>query len=286
VILQAALDYAARGLPVFPVYPVIPFRGRFACKCLYGLRCERPGKHPMTRHGLGDATSDPVAIREFWACAPDANLGIACSAECCVIDVDPRHGGDDALADLERKYGPLPITWTVKTGGGGSHYFFRSPQDIRNSAGKIGVGLDIRGSGGYVVAPPSRHVSGNLYEWKPGHAPGEVPLAVMPAWLIPTKQSKGDAPVPAFVMASAGAERSHRGHAQRDHRQARGPLPAPIRRSRRHPRNDDHLERCSLQAAAHRSGGEEDRQQHRWARAEAQRRCQWIVKTTSSVWLR
>jgi hypothetical protein len=143
----------------------------------------------MTRRGLKDATTDPKVIRERWYCAPDANVGIACSAECCALDVDPRHGGDITLAVLEQKHGPLPVTWTAKTGGGGAHYFFRSETEVRNSAARLGSGLDFRGSGGYVVAPPSRHVSGNYYAWRPGHAPGEVPLAVMPAWLLAPKPS-------------------------------------------------------------------------------------------------
>jgi hypothetical protein len=195
--LDAARDYAARGLPVFPVYPVIEARGRFACKCLHTIRCERPGKHPMSRHGLKDASIDPKVVRQFWYGAPDANVGIACSAECCVLDVDPRHGGDATLDALEQKHGPLPITWTARTGGGGLHYYFRSQQEVRNSAAQIGPGLDIRGTGGYVVAPPSRHVSGNYYAWKPGHAPGEVPLATMPIWLLASKPSRPAAPVPA-----------------------------------------------------------------------------------------
>jgi hypothetical protein len=195
--LAAALDYAAHGLPVFPVYPIIESRGRFFCKCLYTIRCERPGKHPMTRHGLKDATTDPIAIREFWACAPDANLGIACPPECCVLDIDPRHGGDVTIAALVREHGPLPVTWTVETGGGGSHHYFQTQQEIRNSAAQVGEGIDIRGTGGYVVAPPSRHVSGNFYEWLPGLAPGDVPLAPMPAWLTPVKQQKAAAAVPA-----------------------------------------------------------------------------------------
>ena len=195
--LDVALDYASRGLPVFPVYPIIEVRGRFACKCLYSIRCERPGKHPMTRHGLKDATTDAAVVRHRWYCAPDANVGIACSAECCVLDVDPRHGGDVTLAVLEQKHGPLPVTWTAKTGGGGAHYFFRSATEVRNSAAQLGNGLDIRGNGGYVVAPPSRHVSGNYYEWKPGHAPGEVPLAMMPTWLLAPKQTQPAAPAPA-----------------------------------------------------------------------------------------
>jgi hypothetical protein len=151
----------------------------------------------MTRHGLKDASTDAAVLRQRWYCAPDANVGIACSANCCVLDVDPRHGGDATLAELERQHGPLPGTWMAKTGGGGSHYFFRSATEVRNSAAQLGAGLDIRGSGGYVVAPPSRHISGNYYEWKPGHAPGEVPLAMMPPWLLAPKPSQPAAIVPA-----------------------------------------------------------------------------------------
>jgi hypothetical protein len=188
--LEAALDYAARGLPVFPVYPVVPFRGRFVCKCFQTVRCSNPGKHPMTRHGLKDATTDAVATRERWACAPDANLGIACSRTCVVLDVDPRHGGDVTLDQLQRRHGALPMTWTAKTGGGGWHYFFTANQEVRNNAGKLGDGLDIRGTGGYVVAPPSVHVSGNRYSWAPGRAPADVPLAAMPEWLVAATRSQ------------------------------------------------------------------------------------------------
>jgi hypothetical protein len=195
--LDAALDYAARGLRVLPVYPIIEARGRFACKCFRTIRCEHPGKHPMTRHGLKDASTDAAVVRQLWYCAPDANVGIACSAACCALDVDPRHGGDATLAEIERQHGPLPVTWTTKTGGGGAHYFFRSANAIHNSVEQLGAGLDIRGAGGYVVAPPSRHVSGNYYEWKPGHAPGEVPLATMPPWLLAPKHSRPSAPAPA-----------------------------------------------------------------------------------------
>ncbi len=122
--LEMALDYAARGLPVFPVYRVIPFRGRFVCFCIQAQRCTNPGKHPddaawseRCHHG---SRHGPRAV----GCAPNANLGIACSRTCVVLDVDPRHGGDVTLDQLQRRHGALPITWTAKTGGGGWHYFF------------------------------------------------------------------------------------------------------------------------------------------------------------------
>jgi Bifunctional DNA primase/polymerase, N-terminal len=94
---------------------------------------------------------------------------------------DPRHRGDAALVELQRRHGNLPVTWQATTGGGGAHYYFRSDAEIRNSAGKIGQGIDIRGLGGYVVAPPRRHVSGRSYAWDRG--PTDVALAAMPAWL-------------------------------------------------------------------------------------------------------
>ncbi len=98
-----------------------------------------------------------------------------------VLDVDPGHGGNESLQAFEEKNGPLPLTWRVFTGGGGEHIYFRAPTtEIRNSASKIAPGLDIRGSGGYVVAPPSVHISGRTYEWSVDHHPDEVPLAEFP----------------------------------------------------------------------------------------------------------
>jgi hypothetical protein len=76
----------------------------------------------------------------------------------------------------------LPATWQANTGSGGHHFFFRYPgHPVHNSRAKIGVGLDIRGEGGYVVAAPSPHPSGRSYSWAPGRAPGEVALADLPA---------------------------------------------------------------------------------------------------------
>jgi hypothetical protein len=98
-----------------------------------------------------------------------------------VIDIDPHHGGDRALAELEAKHGKLPPTWRVNTGGGGQHIFFHALAGIviKNSAGELGNGIDVRGRGGYVVAPPSNHVSGGVYEWD--QDAGEI--APIPDWL-------------------------------------------------------------------------------------------------------
>jgi putative DNA primase/helicase len=103
-----------------------------------------------------------------------------------VLDVDPRHGGREALHDLEKEYGALPLTWHFLTSGGGEHIVFRYPADMRigNSAGRLGQGLDTRGEGGFIVAPPSMHASGRAYAFSVDHHPADVPLADMPEWLL------------------------------------------------------------------------------------------------------
>jgi hypothetical protein len=102
-----------------------------------------------------------------------------------VLDIDPRHGGDDALDDLQGKHGKLPDTVEALTGGGGRHIIMRHPGGrVQNSAGALGRGLDIRGDGGYIIAPPSLHVSGRSYEWEGASRPDEVEIATMPAWLV------------------------------------------------------------------------------------------------------
>jgi hypothetical protein len=186
--LDAALRYASRGLPVFPLWPVLQFKpGSYTCACGKTLRCESPGKHPiphLTPNGLKQATTCEKIIRDWWSVQPDANIAIA-TGRVVVVDVDPRHGGDAALAQLETKHGNFPQTWRVGTGGGGLHIYLSAPADImiKNSAGQLGAGIDVRGHGGYVVAPPSRHISGKQYEWAAGNA-----LAPMPKWLVSASQ--------------------------------------------------------------------------------------------------
>jgi hypothetical protein len=179
-----ALAYARRGLPVVPIWPLVEFRGGLICSCGKGLRCESPGKHPLAplvRHGLSDASTDETVIRNWWESRKNAGVGIACG-RVVVIDVDPRHGGDRSLEEFERKHGTLPPSWRVITGSGGAHIYFAGSAEtrsIKNSAGQLGAGLDVRAAGGYVVAPPSRHVSGRKYMWSITDA-----LAELPPWLI------------------------------------------------------------------------------------------------------
>jgi hypothetical protein len=141
------------------------------------------GKVPLTSNGLHAATTDRTQLEEWFASG--ANVGIRTGAESglVVLDVDEEPGGHDTLAALEQDYGKLPATVESITGGGGRHIFFTHPgQPVRNAQGKLGPGLDVRGDGGYVVAPPSTHDSGRRYEWE--FPPEEVELAAMPEWLL------------------------------------------------------------------------------------------------------
>ena len=145
-LLAAALAYALAGLPVLPL----------------------DGKVPRTSNGLTGASTDPAVVAEWWRRWPTANIGIRTGTASghVVLDVDPRHGGVPSLEALERKHGRLPRTAQVLTGGGGQHWYYRHPGgELRNSAGLLGDGLDVRGDGGYVVAPPSVHESGHAYKW-------------------------------------------------------------------------------------------------------------------------
>lgn len=189
--LDAALYLARHGAKVFPLHGVREDSAdRLVCTC-GDPRCGNPGKHPMAKlapRGLTNATTTEHIVKAWFTTAPYANIGLA-TGPTVVLDVDPRHGGDASLDALEAEHGPLPPTTRALTGGGGRHILFRAPTgvEIRNSAGDHGglaPGLDVRGAGGYIVAPPSRHASGRFYAWSVDHHPDEVPPAPMPGWLV------------------------------------------------------------------------------------------------------
>jgi KaiC/GvpD/RAD55 family RecA-like ATPase len=181
--LLAALEYARRSWPVAPAHNIMP-NGRCSCG---GRRDCSPGKHPRTKNGLTDATLDEQQIREWWTRWPDANVlvrtGMVGDRCLVVLDIDPKHDGDESLRMLEARHGVLPVTPRAITGSLGEHHWFWSSIPIQNSTSKIARGVDTRGVGGYVIVPPSNHESGNSYEWDAGAHPDEVPLAEAPAWL-------------------------------------------------------------------------------------------------------
>ena len=182
-LLASALQYARDGWPVLPLHGIK--HGRCTCG---KVSCSAPGKHPRTNNGVKDATTEETTIRKWWTQWPHANIGIATGegSGLLVLDVDPRHGGDESLKQLEVNHGSIPHTIETITGGNGRHFCFRYPLGVKvaNSVGKLGPGLDIRSTGGFIVAPPSRHVSGKPYAWKDGQAPGQIALAELPNWLL------------------------------------------------------------------------------------------------------
>ena len=177
---DAAIVYARRGWPVFPCHSPMATAGGCSCG---RVDCASPAKHPRIAGGLNSATTEDAQLRRWWARWPHANVGVRTGAASgvVVIDIDPDHGGERALGILLAEHGNLPDGRVVRTGSGGRHLWFRHPGGVvRNDAGRrLGPGLDIRGDGGYVIAPPSRHRSGGLYsvESQPTGLPD------MPDWL-------------------------------------------------------------------------------------------------------
>ena len=119
--MAAALDYAARGFPVIPLHHPVGS----GCSC-GDPECESSrGKHPQIATGKDhrNATTDEQQIRQLWGQSPSANIGIPTGkrTSLVVLDIDPRHGGDESLAKLEDENGPLPRTVEAITGSGGGH---------------------------------------------------------------------------------------------------------------------------------------------------------------------
>lgn len=175
---EAASDYAQRGWRVVPVHSV----SERVCSCRRGGDCPSPGKHPRTRSGVRDASADANAAAQWWRNWPTANVAVATGNGLFVVDVDAKSGGLQSLRELESRYGSIRNLGPVaRTGGGGWHIYFADSTNLGNSVGKLTTGIDTRGFGGYVVAPPSLHHSGKTYRWKKGTR--DLPLPELPAWL-------------------------------------------------------------------------------------------------------
>jgi hypothetical protein len=170
--------YAKRGWRVLPLHNIVDGK----CSCGQG-GCS-PGKHPRTLHGVKDATVSVAIIGDWWKIYQTANIGIATGQASGIFVLGPDgQAGLDALADLERRCGRLPATPTARTGGGGRHLYFRWPAGggISNRQNHQGLPIDVRGEGGYAVAPPSQNGTGP-YTWVV--PPDAIDVAEAPAWLL------------------------------------------------------------------------------------------------------
>lgn len=179
--LLAARAYAALGWHVFPV--------------------SHRDKRPLSAHGFHDATTDLAQIDRWWGDGSQAGIGIATGpvSGLVVVDIDPRNGGDEALAALEAQFAAFPATIESATGGGGRHIFFMHPAPGDFAAipsAKPWPGIDIKSTGGYVVAPYSTHPNGLKYHWKADCDPLDLQLAPIPQWLTEhlTKHPPRNAP--------------------------------------------------------------------------------------------
>jgi hypothetical protein len=179
-ILAAALRYAGRhGLAVFPARP------------------DQKSSYKSAEYSDGrkwGMTRDPAEIRADFARWPKARIGIVTGAvnRIVVVDVDTIEGhgidGSIALRELEAKHGPLPDTLKAISPSGSLHRYFRHPGagiKIRNSASELGAGVDVKGDGGMVIAPPSTNPDGRRYRWI-----NKLPIAAMPAWLVELTRDK------------------------------------------------------------------------------------------------
>jgi len=212
-----ALMWAAHGIPVFPLHEV--YDGVCTCTCtdhwrkkegkwvmlcegnnhFCGSECGNKGKHPRTdrkiglQNGLKIASTDPEKIKVWWEKYPTANIGGRMLGK-LGIDVDPKHGGNAAIHDLCEKYGQewLDGAWRNASGSGGDHFIFDNKTGVpfKNSASKIGPGIDTRGDEGYLVMPPSLHASGRRYAVvSPGEFP-PVPQHIIDALNAPKSESE------------------------------------------------------------------------------------------------
>ncbi len=189
---EQAIQYAKAGLFIFPLHePIFDRSGAcVGCTCeewkrkqpKYGLgfRCDSPGKCPRIK--WRDKSNNLISqIANWWAKWPTANIGIDCGkSSLLVLDADKykdKYTGIDLQLDEE--------TITSLTGGGGSHLWYSQPggKVFGNGVGKLPDGIDIRGEGGYIVAPPSLHASGRHYQFESGYAFGEREIKEVPRTL-------------------------------------------------------------------------------------------------------
>ncbi len=180
-LLDAALFYASINWPVFPCKP--------GTKVPDGT---------IVPHGVKHATTDAAVIQKWWGIDPNYNIGFACGEPHGVyvvdVDVDLEKGvnGLESLKEFQVVYGVVQ-----NTPRGGKHLFYHSVNKVANSP-KFRHGMEIRGTGYYVMLAPSVHPNDKIYEWEKGKNPWDYLLPEMPPCLQPSEKS---APAPSIAAA-------------------------------------------------------------------------------------
>lgn len=173
-----AHDFARRGWRVIPLHRAVIGGG---CSCKKGTQCSSIGKHPIDMAWQKSEPMSAADIQATWDVPNPPNLGIAVGnvSGFWVLDIDPKNGGMETMAALVAEHSKLPETFVVQTGSGGFHYFFTLPDfELRNSADRVGKGIDTRAVGGQVVTAPSVTNKGVYTVVK------DAPIAEAPAWLL------------------------------------------------------------------------------------------------------
>ena len=150
--LDAAFHLVSRGFRVFPL-----------------MQGQKIPAVPKSAGGRGclDATDDEEIIARWARDYPRANIGIACGlpSNCIVIDLDPRNGSDNSIARLASRKQTFTPTVTARTANGGTHFYYAHEPALKNSKSVLAPGIDVKTTGGYVVAPPSVLEGGRKYTW-------------------------------------------------------------------------------------------------------------------------
>lgn len=190
---EGAIWYASQGWKVLPCYGIVG--GRCTCNSSHS-EPKDVGKHPKLPEWNTAASSDIDTVRRWWEESPESNVGVYCKGSgFLVIDIDPRSGGPESFEKFEELVeGALPKSVEAITGSyningrqiRGRHLFYKcDPSEaLLGNLNKSGLkGIDIKHNG-YVLITPSRHFSGNCYEWVEGHAPWEIEMADAPEELL------------------------------------------------------------------------------------------------------
>ena len=202
----SALKLAGLGIGVIPLW----WPNDAVCACPRGAECSSPAKHPLTANGLKDATTSTSVIMAWWERYPMANIGLVTGGEIDVIDVD---GAIPAYQALIADIGIPEHVATVLTGrgDGGLHIYCTPGGNKTIPSGKHGLPdkIEVKAAGGYVVAPPSRHISGGTYTYltsMTGEVHGDVALsdwlAVLetePATVVPIRPTM---PMPSMTASA------------------------------------------------------------------------------------